>query len=98
MTQTIPTFRLDKEDFSCNGSKTQSATTTESNTPENTVKMDVTDIINRFSTQSNHNFTFTETGELITESKLNIFLQIILSVGTNSFSFLPSIFRRFVRK
>lgn len=60
---------LDKED-SCNGSKTQSATTTESNTPENTVRMDSMDSANKTITPHRRlpaPVTFTESGELVTE-------------------------------
>lgn len=59
----------DKED-SCNGSKTQSAATTESNTPENTVRLDG-EIITRssFTAKHSNNVTFSEHGELITECK-----------------------------
>ncbi|XP_055308767.1 CLIP-associating protein isoform X4 [Sitodiplosis mosellana] len=57
----------DKED-SCNGSKTQSAATTESNTPENTVRIDG-EILTRstFTAKHSNNVTFLPTGELITE-------------------------------
>lgn len=57
----------DKED-SCNGSKTQSATTTESNTPENTVRMDG-EITARssFTAKHSNNVTFLPNGELVTE-------------------------------
>lgn len=72
----------EKED-SCNGSKTQSATTTESNTPENTVRLDAIDGgINNNKTKRImgqkrvDNYTFDENGELITESKC-IFLFLI---------------------
>lgn len=59
----------DKED-SCNGSKTQSATTTESNTPENTVRIDG-EIIARssFTAKHSNNVTFLANGELVTECK-----------------------------
>ncbi|XP_055592281.1 CLIP-associating protein isoform X5 [Uranotaenia lowii] len=60
----------DKDD-SCNGSKTQSATTTESNTPENTVRLDGIDIgLHKSVTQQqrHHSYTLTETGEVILES------------------------------
>lgn len=65
----------EKED-SCNGSKTQSATTTESNTPENTVRLDAIDgsgnnnKTKRIMSQKRvDNYTFDENGELITEGK-----------------------------
>lgn len=61
---------IDKED-SCNGSKTQSsATTTESNTPENTVRID-NEMNARSSFKANHsnNVTFLANGELVTECK-----------------------------
>lgn len=55
---------------SCNGSKTQSCTTTESNTPENTVRMDGIDGTGRMQQPKKHNFTFGDNGELIlTDSK-----------------------------
>lgn len=59
----------DKED-SCNGSKTQSATTTESNTPESTVRMDgeIT-ARNSFTAKHSNNVTFLPNGELVTECK-----------------------------
>lgn len=59
----------DKED-SCNGSKTQSATTTESNTPESTVRIDG-EMISRSSFIAKHsnNVTFLPNGELVTECK-----------------------------
>lgn len=49
---------LEKDD-SCNGSKTQSATTTESNTPENTVRLD------NIPSNKNQNYHIAENGELI---------------------------------
>lgn len=60
----------DKDD-SCNGSKTQSATTTESNTPENTVRMDNEMNANRntFTPKHSNNVTFLANGELVTECK-----------------------------
>lgn len=59
---------LDKED-SCNGSRTQSsATTTESNTPENTVRMDnEMTLRNTFNPKHSNNVTFLPNGELVTE-------------------------------
>lgn len=66
-------LKLDKED-SCNGSKTQSATTTESNTPENTVRLDTIDaaVHNKSVTSQKHviNFIISDSGELITESNI----------------------------
>lgn len=61
---------IDKED-SCNGSKTQSsATTTESNTPENTVRMD-NEVNARatFTAKHSNNVTFLPNDELVTECK-----------------------------
>lgn len=57
----------DKED-SCNGSKTQSATTTESNTPENTIRIegDVS-TRNSFTAKHSNNVKFSSNGELVTE-------------------------------
>jgi hypothetical protein len=49
---------------SVNGSKTQSATTTESNTPENTIRMDAMG-----TKTSSINFTI-ENNEVVLESKL----------------------------
>lgn len=60
-------FGFDKED-SCNGSKTQSATTTESNTPESTVRLDTMETKN-----NSLIYTLADNGELITESKLEFF-------------------------
>lgn len=63
---------LDKED-SCNGSKTQSSATTESNTPDNTVRVDSQQTINevnqRIASSLRHsdNVTFLPNGELVTE-------------------------------
>lgn len=55
-------YSLDKDD-SCNGSKTQSCTTTESNTPENTVRLD------NLAQKSRQSYHMSENGEVITESK-----------------------------
>ena len=63
-------FSLEKED-SCNGSKTQSSATTESNTPENTVRLDAIDSNATIKTKHQHNHSFSDTGEFITESKLS---------------------------
>lgn len=52
---------LDKED-SCNGSKTQSAATTESNTPENTVRLE------NMAQKQQHSFHI-ENNEVVLESK-----------------------------
>lgn len=62
---------IDKED-SCNGSKTQSsATTTESNTPENTVRIDnEMNARSTFTAKHSNNVTFLANGELVTECKL----------------------------
>lgn len=56
---------------SCNGSNTQSATTTESNTPENTVRMegDINPSRNAFTPKHSNNVTFLPNGELVTECK-----------------------------
>ncbi|XP_063699952.1 CLIP-associating protein isoform X4 [Culicoides brevitarsis] len=59
-------FGLDTGD-SCNGSKTQSATTTESNTPENTVRMDGMDGTRQ--QPKKHNFTIGDNGELVLTDK-----------------------------
>lgn len=60
---------VDKED-SCNGSKTQSATTTESNTPENTVRLDgEMTARSSFAAKHSDNVTFLPNGELVTECK-----------------------------
>lgn len=72
---------FDKED-SCNGSKTQSATTTESNTPENTVRLDSIDVHSKvLSSHSHHRiFTKSESGDLVTEGKFcfyNFFLILL---------------------
>ncbi|XP_053689926.1 CLIP-associating protein isoform X2 [Sabethes cyaneus] len=60
---------LEKDD-SCNGSKTQSVTTTESNTPENTVRQDAIDGgHNPSALQHRHpSYTLTNTGELVLEN------------------------------
>uniref|UniRef100_A0A8D8J863 CLIP-associating protein n=1 Tax=Culex pipiens TaxID=7175 RepID=A0A8D8J863_CULPI len=80
---------LEKDD-SCNGSKTQSATTTESNTPENTVRLDGIDMIHKNSAQQqrHHSYTFSETGELIVENDVKendvVKAAIILSHDTST--------------
>lgn len=63
-------MNVDKDD-SCNGSKTQSTTTTESNTPENTVRMDndINATRNTFTPKHSNNVTFLANGELVTECK-----------------------------
>uniref|UniRef100_A0A336MCT2 CSON009687 protein n=1 Tax=Culicoides sonorensis TaxID=179676 RepID=A0A336MCT2_CULSO len=61
-------FGLDAGD-SCNGSKTQSATTTESNTPENTVRMDGIDGPSRLQQPKKHNFIISDNGELLLTDK-----------------------------
>lgn len=69
---------LDKED-SCNGSKTQSSATTESNTPDNTVRVDSQQTINevnqRIASSLRHsdNVTFLPNGELVTECEFYSF-------------------------
>lgn len=67
----------DKED-SCNGSKTQSAATTESNTPENTVRIDE-EILPRssFTAKHSNNVTFMPSGELMTECEFHNILHFI---------------------
>uniref|UniRef100_A0A182WIQ9 TOG domain-containing protein n=1 Tax=Anopheles minimus TaxID=112268 RepID=A0A182WIQ9_9DIPT len=63
---------LEKDD-SCNGSKTQSATTTESNTPENTVRLDSMDLAHKtiaqqqqmLQQQRHQSYSCAENGELI---------------------------------
>nr|XP_049463711.1 CLIP-associating protein isoform X10 [Anopheles coluzzii] len=63
---------LEKDD-SCNGSKTQSATTTESNTPENTVRLDGMDLAHKtiaqqqqmLQQQRHQSYSRAENGELI---------------------------------
>ncbi|XP_058466865.1 CLIP-associating protein isoform X2 [Malaya genurostris] len=78
-----------EKDDSCNGSKTQSATTTESNTPENTVRIEGLDAgLKASSTQQrSHSYTVTNTGELIVESGIKendvIKASILLSHDTN---------------
>lgn len=57
-----------EKDDSCNGSKTQSATTTESNTPENTVRLD------NIPSNKSQNFHIGDNGELILDSKWLILL------------------------
>ncbi|XP_039448965.1 CLIP-associating protein isoform X6 [Culex pipiens pallens] len=80
---------LEKDD-SCNGSKTQSATTTESNTPENTVRLDGIDMIHKNSAQQqrHHSYTISETGELIVENEVKendiVKAAIILSHDTST--------------
>lgn len=63
-------YSIDKDD-SCNGSKTQSATTTESNTPENTVRLDGIDMNQKAAihSQRQHQYTLTDTGELVVDGK-----------------------------
>lgn len=82
-----------EKDDSCNGSKTQSATTTESNTPENTVRLDGIDMNQKplVHSQRHHQHTFTNTGELVVDSGVKendvIKAAIILSHDTNSITF-----------
>lgn len=52
---------------SYNNSNTQSATTTESNTPENTVRLDEINARNTFTARHSSNVTFQSNGELVTE-------------------------------
>lgn len=77
----------DKED-SYNGSKTQSAATTESNTPENTVRIDG-EIMTRtsFTAKHSNNVTFLPNGELVTECKR------IISIFKICFFTLVKVFR-----
>lgn len=82
---------LDKED-SCNGSKTQSATTTESNTPESTVRLDAMEAMqnHKVSTVQRHhqNFQIAENGEIILENGSSesdiIKAAIVLNLETNA--------------
>ncbi|XP_065094588.1 CLIP-associating protein isoform X4 [Ochlerotatus camptorhynchus] len=79
-----------EKDDSCNGSKTQSATTTESNTPENTVRLDGIDMNQKplVHSQRHHQYTFTDTGELVVDSGVKendvIKAAIVLSHDTNT--------------
>lgn len=61
-------YRVNDNDDSCNGSKIQSATTTESNTPESTIRIDG-DLATRgsFTAKHSNNVSFTLNGELVTE-------------------------------
>lgn len=65
---------LDRED-SCGGSKTQSTATTESNTPDNTVRIDshhtISEVNQRIASSLRHsdNVTYLPNGELVTECK-----------------------------
>lgn len=59
----IPSCSSIDRDDSINGSKTQSATTTESNTPENTIRMDAMG-----AKSSSVNYTI-ENNEVVLESK-----------------------------
>ncbi|XP_055538195.1 CLIP-associating protein isoform X8 [Wyeomyia smithii] len=80
---------LEKDD-SCNGSKTQSVTTTESNTPENTVRQDGIDGgHNASALQHRHpSYTVTNAGELLLENGTKehdvIKAAILLSHDTSS--------------
>lgn len=60
---------LSSEGDSCNGSKTQSATTTESNTPENTVRLEGINAKNIFVPKHSTKVTFLPNGEIVTECK-----------------------------
>lgn len=63
-------FTCGDKDDSYNGSKTQSAATTESNTPENTVRIDGEIMTrNSFTAKHSNNVTFLPNGELVTECK-----------------------------
>ncbi|XP_062552162.1 CLIP-associating protein isoform X7 [Armigeres subalbatus] len=78
-----------EKDDSCNGSKTQSATTTESNTPENTVRLDSIDIHSKpmLHSQRHHQYSLTDTGELLVDGGVKendiIKAAIVLSHETN---------------
>lgn len=63
---------FNKKDDSCNGSKSQSATTTESNTPENTVRLDTIDANHRTVPSQKYvaNFAISPSGELIFDGDL----------------------------
>uniref|UniRef100_A0A1L8E5Z7 Putative microtubule associated-protein orbit n=2 Tax=Nyssomyia neivai TaxID=330878 RepID=A0A1L8E5Z7_9DIPT len=61
-------FSVGEKEDSCNGSKTQSATTTESNTPENTVRIDTTDCHGK--SISRADVAFDENGEIVIEKTL----------------------------
>lgn len=61
-------FNLGEKEDSCNGSKTQSATTTESNTPENTVRIDSTDC-HKDKHITRADISFDQNGEVIIESE-----------------------------
>lgn len=64
-------YRINDNDDSCNGSKIQSATTTESNTPESTIRIDG-NLATRgsFTAKHSNNVSFTLNGELVTECML----------------------------
>ncbi|XP_055708280.1 CLIP-associating protein isoform X2 [Phlebotomus papatasi] len=62
-------FNLGEKEDSCNGSKTQSATTTESNTPENTVRIDSTDC-HKDKHITRADISFDQNGEVIIEKTL----------------------------
>lgn len=80
---------LEKDD-SCNGSKTQSATTTESNTPENTVRLDGIEMSHKSLNQQqrHHSYTFSDSGELIVENGIKendiVKAAIVLSHDTST--------------
>ncbi|GAB0096245.1 CLIP-associating protein [Sergentomyia squamirostris] len=61
-------FMLGEKEDSCNGSKTQSTATTESNTPENTVRIDSGDYHVKPINQTQ--ITFDENGEVVIEKTL----------------------------
>lgn len=65
-------FSSGDKDDSYNGSKTQSATTTESNTPESTVRLEGEMIArSSFTAKHSNNVTFLPNGELVTECKFH---------------------------
>lgn len=71
-------FSADEEN-SCNGSKSQSPTTTESNTPDNTVRMDE-EITARssFTAKHSNNVTYLSNGELVTECNIPFKIDAII--------------------
>lgn len=72
-----------KKDDSCNGSKSQSATTTESNTPENTVRLDTIDGNHKTLPSQKYvaNFVTSQTGELIFDGKRHSTLNLNTSIS-----------------
>ncbi|XP_055690824.1 CLIP-associating protein isoform X2 [Lutzomyia longipalpis] len=79
-------FNVGEKEDSCNGSKTQSATTTESNTPENTVRIDTTDCRGKSITRAD--IAFDENGEVVIEKTLRevdiVKASILLNLDTPS--------------